>query len=95
MEILRQLLEILRNFEKKVSETNYEQFTIDFVQNNETHINDIISIGELEGFGEYAERTESDLIGSLVYDVSCILDIIKDGKDKELFIELEKAIENL
>ena len=95
MEKLKEVLEVLRKFEGKVHESSFEQFTIDFVQNNESHINDVISVGELEWFGEYAERTESDLIGSLIYDVSCILDIIKEGKDKELFVEFQKQIENL
>lgn len=95
MDNLKKALNVLRKFEGTIHESNFEQFTIDFVQNKEMELNDVISVGEQEGFGEYAERTENDLIGALQYDVSCILDIVKDGKDKFLFENLQREIENL
>lgn len=39
----------------------------------------------------YVEGTK-DIIGSLHYQTNCILEIIKEGNDKELFAELEKKL---
>lgn len=92
---LKNALKVLRDFETKIHVSSFKQFTIDFIQNNESHLNDVVMVGNVDGFGEYADATESDILGTIKYEVDCILDIIKDGKDKELFIELQKQIENL
>ncbi len=92
MNSLKKLLEILRKYESIIHASEYSQFTIDFIQDNESDIDDV---EEQERFGKYAARIENDLIGAFQYQVSNILDIIKDGKDKDLFIELEKETKDL
>ena len=56
MDNLKKTLEVLRKFEGIIHESNFEQFTIDFVQNKEMELNDVISVGEQEGFGEYVRK---------------------------------------
>ena len=79
MEFLENLLQ---KFEKRIfyQMKDYSQFTIDFIENN---INDL----------EYSESNESTLIGSLIYQINNILDIIVDGKDKDLFIDLKNNLD--
>lgn len=84
--MLQQALEIFRYYEDKIYSGNYEQFTIDFIQNTEVDLNDYIE-------EEMSERRIKDIIGSLHYQTSCILEIIREGKDKELFAELEKKLD--
>ena len=86
--MLKQALEIFRYYEDKIHSGNYEQFTIDFIQDNEVDLNDYIE-------EEKNERRIKDIIGSLHYQTSCILKIIKEGKDKELFTELEKKLDSI
>lgn len=59
---------------------DYSQFTIDFIENN---LQDL----------EYSESNESTLIESLIYQINNILDIIVDGKDKDLFIDLKNNLD--
>lgn len=86
--MLQQALEIFRYYEDKIHSGNYEQFTIDFVQDNEVDLN--FNIDE-----ELEEQRIKDIVGSLRYQTSCILGIIKEGKDKELFAELEKKLDSI
>lgn len=86
--MLKQALEIFRYYEDKIHSFNYEQFTIDFIQNNEVDLN--FHIDE-----ELEEQRIKDIVGSLHYQTSCILEIIKEGKDKELFEELEKKLDSI
>ena len=73
------LEEILEHFEGKLS-CDYSQFTIDFIQNT------LIDL-------EYSIVDEETNFSSTYYDVENILQIIKDGVDKELFIDLKLALE--
>ena len=86
--MLQQALEIFMYYEYKIHSGSYEQFTIDFIQDNEVDLNDYIE-------EEKNERRIKDIIGSLHYQTSCILEIIKEGKDKELFAELEKKLDSI
>lgn len=86
--MLQQALEIFRYYEGKIHSGNYEQFTIDFVQDNEVDLN--FHIDE-----ELEEQRIKDIVDSLRYQTSCILGIIKEGKDKELFAELEKKLDSI
>lgn len=76
------LEEILEHFEGKIffDMKNYSQFTIDFIQNT------LIDL-------EYSLVDEETNFSSTYYDVENILQIIKDGVDKELFIDLKLALE--
>ena len=76
------LEEILEQFESRVfcDMKNYSQFTIDFIQNT------LIDL-------EYSLVDEETNFSSTYYDVENILQIIKDGVDKELFIDLKLALE--
>ena len=89
MEKIKKLLKIVRKFENVIHKSEYEQFTIDFVQNNAI---DLISF---EDATDLTDQRENDIVGAFHYDVICILDIIKEGKDKKLFVDLENEIENL
>lgn len=88
MKILKQLLEILREFEELIHNDDFEQFTIDFVQNEEMYINENVDEGNL------TDIQCSDLLGSVNYQIGCILDIMKEGKDKNLFLNLRHRIRN-
>lgn len=76
------LEEILEHFEGKIfcDMKNYSQFTIDFIQNM------LIDL-------EYSMVDEETNSSSTYYDVENILQIIKEGVDKELFIDLKLALE--
>ena len=89
MENLQLILKVLRKYEGLIHESEYSQFTIDFIQNNEMDVDAIIDDGDQTV--SYIE----DVIKAFQYDVSCILEIVKEGKDKELFESLEKDIESL
>lgn len=85
---LDEALQIFRSYEDKIFSGNYEQFTIDFIQNTEVDLNDYIE-------EEKNERRIKDIIGSLHYQTSCILEIIKEGNDKELFTELNQKLDKI
>ena len=76
------LEEILEHFEGKIfcNMKNYSQFTIDFIQNT------LIDL-------EYSMVDEETNFSSVYYDVDNILQIIKEGIDKEFFIDLKLALE--
>ena len=84
--MLQQVLEIFRYYEDKIYNGDYEQFTIDFMQDNNVDLNDYIE-------EEKNERRTKVIISSLHYKIRCILKIIREGKDKELFAELEKKLD--
>lgn len=89
MRNIKKLYKVIIDCEEIVQLSNeYEQFTIDFFQNTEMGLNVEIDEDITETHGE-------DLIGNTQYEVSCILDIIKDGKDKDLFLQLENKIKDL
>ena len=77
------LEEILEQFESRVfcDMKNYSQFTIDFIQNT------LIDL-------EYSMVDEETNFSSVYYYVDNILQIIKEGIDKELFFDLKLALED-
>ena len=78
------LEDVLQKFDSKIyyDMKNYNQFTIDFIEN---HIQDF----------DDAECNDKDYIDGLIYEIDNVLNIIKDGKDKDLFTELKQEIEKL
>lgn len=85
MKRLQELLEIFRDFEIIIHQEEFSQFTIDFIQDTESKIN-------YEMDEDLSDSAIEDLIGSIQYQTVNVLDIIKDGKDKDLFSDLEKNI---
>lgn len=67
---------------------DFSQFTIDTIELFEEQVN-------RDELHETPEKLGSvqDLIGSIVYDTSNILEIIKEGNDKNLFKDLLVDIE--
>lgn len=59
---------------------NYSQFTIDKMEEFEEGLDDILE-------GE-SELSLEDYLKATSYEVQNIIDVLKDGKDKNLFIEL-------
>ena len=82
---LKKLYAIVIAFEDKVQDYEYLQFTIDFFQNAEMKLNIEIDTDSPDSHIE-------SLIGDLQYDLSCVLEFVKDGKDKDLFLEFEQEI---
>lgn len=66
--------------------SDYTQFTLDFLEEAESEIQDKI---------DDEEEFSNERLGSMIYKIDCIIDIAKDGKDKELFIELKNKLEEL
>ena len=75
--------EVLETFEEKLYRytREYSQFTIDYIQNN------IVDL-------DYTLLSGEDFLSEMIYDVGNILKVIKDGADKDLFIELKLALED-
>ena len=70
---------------------DYSQFTIDtFEQLQEVVDDEEIEYHENEGLGSI-----SDLIGSIIYQADTIVEVLKEGKDKEVFEELVKDLREL
>ena len=69
---------------------DFSQFTIDTIEYFEEQVN-------WDELHEEPEKLGSvqDLIGSISYDTGNILEIIQEGKDKELFKELSEDIAQL
>lgn len=69
---------------------DFSQFTIDTIEYFEEQV-------DRDELHEEPEKLGSvqDLIGSISYDTGNILEIIKEGKDKELFKELSEDIAQL
>lgn len=65
---------------------DYTQFTIDFFEDAEDAIQDQI---------DNEEEFSNESLGSIIYRIDCILDIAKEGKDKELFTEVKNKLEEL
>ena len=86
MKDLQEILEIVRKYEDLIHKKEYEQFTIDFFQNTEMRLNAEIEDTDL------TESYSEDIIKNIQYDTSCILQIIKECKDKELFLQFETDI---
>lgn len=86
MKNLEAILEIVRKYEDLIHKVEFEQFTIDFFQNTEMKLNNEIEDEDI------TESYSEDIIKSIQYDTSCILQIIKEGKDKEIFLEFETDI---
>lgn len=86
-----QLQKLLNVYESKVfyKGKNYSQFTIDFIQDFNSDANND-DLHEREGLGSVR-----DLIGSKSYQLCCVIEIIKEGPDKELLSELQKDLELL
>lgn len=86
MNDLKAILEIVRKYEDLIHKVEFEQFTIDFFQNTEMKLNAEIEDEDL------TESYSEDIIKSIQYETSCILQIIKDSPDKEIFLEFETDI---
>ena len=86
MKNLELILEIVRTYEDLIHKVEFEQFTIDFFQNTEMKLN-----AEIED-EDMTESYSEDIIKSIQYDTSCILQIIKESPDKEIFLEFETDI---
>ena len=73
---------ILEIFEEKLYHYSgkYSQFTIDYIQNN------IIDL-------DYTLLSEEEFLVEMIYDIGNILEVIKDGVDKDLFIDLKSSLE--
>lgn len=71
--------EILEFFEDKVQYGDYSQFTTDFIQDR---FNDLLEM----------DIPEEDMKKSLSYEVDNILEVLKEGKDKEFFKNLKKNL---
>lgn len=70
---------------------DYSQFTIDtFEQLDELMNDEERKFHENEGLGSV-----SDLIGSIIYQADTIVEVLKEGKDKEVFEELVKDLREL
>lgn len=70
---------------------DFSQFTIDtFEQLHELVNDEEREFHENEGLGSV-----SDLIGSIIYQADTIIEVLKDGKDKEVFEELVKDLREL
>ena len=69
---------------------DFSQFTIDTIEYFEEQVNRDELHEEPEKLG-----CVQDLIGSISYDTGNILEIIQEGKDKELFKELSEDIAQL
>ena len=89
MKKLEELLEIFRDFEAIIHQQEFSQFTIDFIQNEEMHVNESLDCYNL------TDVQINDLIASYIYQIDNILDIIKNGKDGALFYDLKSNIENI
>lgn len=89
MKELQKLLEIFRDFETIIHQEEFSQFTIDFIQNEEMHINKSLDCYNL------TDVQIDDLIASYIYQIDNILDIIKNGKDCTLFYDLKSNIEKI
>lgn len=70
----------------------YSQFTIDFVENFRSDLDESVE-NEQEGY--INESEEGTFLQAMAYNVSTILEICKDGADKELFEELYKFLDEL
>lgn len=90
MEILEQLLDIIRVYEKTIHETEFAQFTIDFIQNTEMRVSN--ELDEAQTSGDVPQSYVEDIVGAVTYEISTILDVIKEGKDKFLFEQLANKI---
>lgn len=68
---------------------DYSQFTIDKIDEIEEEVtDDEIEKKEGEGLGSFR-----DFLGSIIYDVKNIIEVLKEGKDKELFQDLLNDLE--
>lgn len=76
---------LLKNSES-IEKSLDEYFSIDFFQNTGMKLNEEIEDEEL------SESYSEDIIKSIQYDTSCILQIIKECPDKEIFLEFETDI---
>ena len=90
--MIEKLKEIVEKYSHKTfyQMGDFSQFTIDTIEYFEEQFN-------REELHEEPEKLGSvqDLIGSISYDTGNILEIIQEGKDKELFKELSEDIAQL
>lgn len=88
--MIEKFKEIIRKYSHKTfyQMKDYSQFTIDTIELFEEQINSDDLHEDFEKSGNI-----QDLIGSIVYDTSNILEIIKEGNDKNLFKDLLVDIE--
>lgn len=89
MKKLEELLEVFKDFEAVIHQQEFSQFTIDFIQNEEMHVNESVDCYNL------TDLQIDDLIASYIYEIDNILDIIKNGKDCTLFYDLKANIEKI
>lgn len=87
MKKIQELLKMFRDFESIIHQTEYSQFTIDFIQDTGSKI-------DYEMEEDLSDSAIEDLIGSIKYETVNVLNIIKEGKDKELFLVIENNIKD-
>lgn len=89
MKKLETLLEIFRDFEQIIHQEQYSQFTIDFIQNEEMYVNEMLDEDSL------TDLQIEDLKASYIYQIDNVLAIIKNGKDCTLFYDLKVNLEKI
>lgn len=76
-------LEILRKYEAIIHKSEYAQIVIDLIQDAVMIFEDVSEEG----------ISEQDIEGSLRYRISILIDVMKDGKDKDLLTDLYRELE--
>lgn len=71
---------------------DFSQFTIDFFENLRSDLEESADTEEEDTINGSPAR---DFVGSMSYNAENIIEICKDGKDKELFEEFNEFMEGL
>lgn len=89
-----QALNFVVDADKRIYEgmQNYSQFTIDFFENLRSDLEQSIETEEEDVVNGSPVR---DFFGSMSYSADTIIEICKDGKDKEMFQEFNSFLEGL
>lgn len=70
----------------------FRQFTIDFIESFRSDLEESV---ENEPDGYINESEEKSFLQAMAYNVSTIIEICREGADKELFEELYKFLDEL
>ena len=91
--MLEEIIAIIKQYESRTfyKMVNYSQFTIDAIEEIDLMLND----DETEFHENEGSGSVSELIGGIAYQVGTIIDVLKEGADKELFQDLLHDIRNL
>ena len=87
--MLEEIIAIIKQYESRTfyKMVDYSQFTIDAIEEVDLMLND--------DEAEFHENEISELIGGIAYQIGTIIDVLKEGADKELFQDLLHDIRNL